>query len=955
MSRNHFTTPRRDNTTQELGGKFDAARRATGVPMARMRSSIRANLFAAPTEPVRLGRFVILERVGQGGMGIVYRAYDPKLDRRVALKLLRSTFGGISEQAKQRLLREARALARLSHPNVVPIHDVGLLDEQVFIVMGFVEGETLGQWTAAGNRSWRDIVEAYVQAARGLAAAHDVSLVHRDFKPDNVLVSDDGRIQVLDFGLARGRELDNDEPADARAQQSFDDAYAPVRDSLTATGAVVGTPAYMSPEQYTNQPVEAASDQFSFCISLYEALYGQRPFVGQDAEELEQAIVSGEISPPSGKPAVPKWLLPIIQRGLQRDPNDRYPSMNALIAALSTDPARTRRRWLVALALAASVGLSAYAFARNTDTERAVCQGAEHALARTWNPDKRATIARALSETEQRYAAIAGPRIVASVDAYADAWVTMHERACWAHHRGEQSGDLLDKRMTCLDSRLVALDSALSIVAETRETSLDSAVDVISGLPAISYCADRQALAAAVPLPQDPDKADRVRALFDRLVRVEALEKAGRYAEARESLRDLATAAEAIGYHPLTAQIALVNGRIIIASGKREDAIRPLQRAAVLGIEAGTFEVGMEAIARRVFVEGTWSQYKGDALGSLDIAQALMAHVPNPTFTHALLLNNVGVVHMARGERDRARTYFRRAADVRATSDDEHIELAIVDYNLGLVTDDPDDRQALTQKTADTFERMLGPEHARSLERRRIAAAYIRDPHVAKRSLTLTCERLTEYHPDAHNALARCLTPLGLAAIELGEYRLAATSLELAAEHYERGARPVRARFARGLGLMYTGKSGDRDTAWNVLSDGRARLPAAPDKWWEQKLAAEFDLARGLLLLSRESYADARIVLEQSLAVLVQVSERSHKSQLKRHIAENRVALATALWGPRDDSPDATVTATVTATMRARATALIAQAEAWYRNAGPGFDARLSQIAAWRQARQAPR
>jgi serine/threonine protein kinase len=298
-------------------------------------------------EPHRLGRFVILEHLGRGGMGIVYSAYDPVLDRRVALKLLRPQPGRDAERMRARLHREAKALARLSHPNVVPIYDVGILDGEVFIVMEFVVGQTLRAWSH--ERPWHDVLAMYLQVARGLAAAHAVGLVHRDVKPDNAVVGQDGRPRVLDFGLVRDGDFDPGvEIATDAGPLPAADGVA-VREDLTATNAIMGTPAYMAPEQAANASIGPAADQFSFCVALYEALYGQLPFAAHDVSarmaELRAARALGvadgvqvshpePLAPPPRSP-VPDAFWPILRRGLARDPAARWPDMDALIEELS--------------------------------------------------------------------------------------------------------------------------------------------------------------------------------------------------------------------------------------------------------------------------------------------------------------------------------------------------------------------------------------------------------------------------------------------------------------------------------------------------------------------------------------------------------------------------------------------------------------------------------------------
>ncbi|HEY6475651.1 MAG TPA: serine/threonine-protein kinase, partial [Polyangia bacterium] len=299
-----------------------------------------------------IGRYVVLGLLGRGGMGEVYAAYDPELDRKIAVKLLRARGGmGVAATAdgKTRLLREAQAIARLSHPNVVVVYDVGTFRDSVFIAMEFVEGNTLGYWLQAVDRSWREVLDVYVSAGRGLVAAHTAGLVHRDFKPENVMITKTGQVRVMDFGLAR-EQLAADAPspagqlaidAGARAAALADtfgagvdpDATAKLggaagasgeavasasggylRLKLTQTGAMLGTPAYMAPEQFAGTGGDARSDQFSFCVALYEGVYGRRPFAGDNALALMSNVVAGTVTDPPPEARVPSWIRRILLR-----------------------------------------------------------------------------------------------------------------------------------------------------------------------------------------------------------------------------------------------------------------------------------------------------------------------------------------------------------------------------------------------------------------------------------------------------------------------------------------------------------------------------------------------------------------------------------------------------------------------------------------------------------------
>ncbi|HVR01710.1 MAG TPA: serine/threonine-protein kinase, partial [Polyangia bacterium] len=297
-----------------------------------------------------IGRYIVLGLLGKGGMGVVYSAYDPELDRKIALKLLRVAHrkkGEDVDAKRTRLLREAKAIARLSHPAVVVVYDVGTFQDQVFIAMELVDGMTAMRWRATRNPSWKEVLRVFIEAGEGIEAAHAADLIHRDFKPENVMVTREGKVRVMDFGLARTMErITEDVPPDAA------DGDGPTLPSirqaesrLTNEGNVVGTPAYMPPEQYLGVTDER-SDQFSFCVSLYECVYGQHPFEARTSFGLTGNVQAGRIHDAPANTKVPLWLRKILLRGMKPRPEDRYASMPELLDVLGRDPAVARRRWL---------------------------------------------------------------------------------------------------------------------------------------------------------------------------------------------------------------------------------------------------------------------------------------------------------------------------------------------------------------------------------------------------------------------------------------------------------------------------------------------------------------------------------------------------------------------------------------------------------------------------------
>jgi tRNA A-37 threonylcarbamoyl transferase component Bud32 len=320
---------------------LDTSPRGPGHAPTEPKTGGRATEFAVGD---RIGRYVVLGRLGQGGMGVVHSAYDPQLDRKVAIKLLRTGINIATAEARARMVREAKAIAQLSHPNVVAVYDVGTADPgDVYIAMEFVEGDTVTQWLRRWDRSWRDVLDVFLQAGRGLAAAHAAGLLHRDFKPDNVMVGADGRVRVGDFGLARSVVTpDEAHPPTAVVNHALNG-------SLTATGTVVGTPRYMAPETLQGKGSDARTDQFSFCVALYEALYHQHPLPGETA--VQMVDTAGKPFPPPEETKIPKAIGRAIMRGLDVVPSKRFPSMSALIAELTPAPVRAPRKIAAAIAV----------------------------------------------------------------------------------------------------------------------------------------------------------------------------------------------------------------------------------------------------------------------------------------------------------------------------------------------------------------------------------------------------------------------------------------------------------------------------------------------------------------------------------------------------------------------------------------------------------------------------
>ena len=456
-----------------------------------------------------LGRYLILGVLGEGGMAVVYKGYDPELDRRVAIKLL--TVDESTERAevdasegRRRLLREAQAMAQLAHPNVVAIYDVGMHGDQVFIAMELVERGTVGQWLREQPRGWRDVLDVFRQAGRGLEAAHALRLVHRDVKPSNMLLGRDGRVRVTDFGIVK--QVDVDDPnAVLGAKPPLERPSDPVLAStMTHAGSMMGTLGYMAPEQLEGGPVDARADQFGFCVSLYRALYDALPF--EPGPRGAQAVE------PKDTRGVPAWVTLAVMRGLRTAPEARFASMSELLAALERDPARSRRQWWIGAGAVTLVtvlaGAAGASVVRSRNQTAALCQGAPERLAGIWDGDRKRAVHSAFIAVDKPYAEDAYQRVERALDAYAESWVTMQTESCRATKlRGEQSAELLDLRTACLDRRLDELRAETELFAKADARVVENAVQATGALTSLDECARRRVVARTVASADRPGRA----------------------------------------------------------------------------------------------------------------------------------------------------------------------------------------------------------------------------------------------------------------------------------------------------------------------------------------------------------------------------------------------------------------------------------------------------------------
>ncbi|HEY8376526.1 MAG TPA: serine/threonine-protein kinase, partial [Nannocystis sp.] len=535
--------------------------------------------------PASIGPFVVLRKLGEGGMGVVYAGYDVALDRKVALKLIRRQLLDHS-QIRARMIREAQAMARLSHPNVVQVYQVGEHGDEIYLAMEYVEGQTLTAWLRAEKRPWQVILRTVVAAGRGLAAAHDAGLVHRDFKPDNVLVGRDGHARVVDFGLvhaegAPARPLANIDvrtsisglptisraptmPATAGAaaveRSNLDDDV-----QLTQVGKAIGTPAYMSPEQhFGDEPVGPAADQFSFAITLYEALYGARPFGGSTWEELRREVRRGVIPLPPRDSKVPGRIYRILVRALAPTPDLRWPSLAHMLDALERDPRKTFLRVAGVVAVAGVAAAGSYTLALSQRDAAQQCKNVAQELVGVWDEARASAARRAFLATGSPFAGDTWRSVKTRLDAYALAWTESRTHACEAHASGSQSAHLFDLRTACLARRRSHLAALVDVFVAADRPIIEHAVQATAALPSVDSCADAEALLAAVAPPDDPQTATKVEARRQQLARAAALAGTGQYVEGLLLAREVRAAAETLRYPPLAAEAALGEGALLM-------------------------------------------------------------------------------------------------------------------------------------------------------------------------------------------------------------------------------------------------------------------------------------------------------------------------------------------------------------------------------------------------------
>ena len=604
----------------------------------------------------RVARYVVLKRVARGGMGVIYLAYDEDLDRRVALKILAGDDGA---DGKARLLREAQAMAKLSHPNVVAVFDVGTVDDQVFLAMEFIDGVTLRAWCKSDRRTAREIVTAYLQAGRGLEAAHAAGILHRDFKPANVLADPSGRVRVLDFGLARFDGAST--PLDADAMATTLPVETSTQEPLTRVGALLGTPGYMAPEQLRGEHVDPRTDEFAFCVSLFEALFGAKPYQGKTLSDLLASIEAGKVVLP-GRPAlrVPRGVRGAILRGLSPRPGDRFPSMKVLLEELERGLSTPRRQLAIGAAALGAAALAGVLVLRPAPVN--ACKGADDEVAAAWGPAQRDAVRATFDRSGGAAPVESFERARERLDRYAAAWARMRTDSCVATRvRGVQSDEALDLRTACLDQRKNELAATVNLLAKANAKLVDDAVTTVSALTTLDGCADVASLRSPYALPRDPAQRRATEAVRKELAEATALLHADKLEEAEGPLTTARQDAKLLGNRQLEAQALAALGKVKDTEGETDAAYSMMRQAAFESNVARDDVAEASASTELVFIAG----YKMDRAAEGDLyasfAEAAIERAGPSDERRGKLLRHRAHVLYGRGEHDKSLPLYREA------------------------------------------------------------------------------------------------------------------------------------------------------------------------------------------------------------------------------------------------------------------------------------------------------
>ena len=864
-------------------------------------------------------------------MGIVYLAHDPELDRNVALKFVRSLGGRSAERRRARMLREARAMACLSHRNVVGVLDVGLHtgpgcpQPLLFIAMEYVDAESLTAWLRR-QRSSAEILRVFLAAGHGLAAAHAAGLVHRDFKPDNVLVGARSRstaksgerrrdleVKVTDFGLAcasgstHGGAVASPDGELSSSSTEVSDAVGLGRltqGRLTRTGAATGTPAYMAPEQHLRQTVDQRADQFAFCVALYEALYNQSPFGGSSADEKARAVLAGDVLRPQRATGLERRVWPALLRGLQKRPAERWPSMDALLHALekAARPPRPSGAVLAGGAIAVVVGGAWVQSVLSTKPGR--CSTSEGELEGIWDDARRERVHAAVNKTSTRHAAETWSRLSSTLESYATSWQTVYAQICDPSRPVDEVGSTYDRAMACMADRRSRLEALLDLLDQADDQTVSAAVRAASSLPSVSPCADAEALSAEVAPPQDEATRARVRSIRTDLANADTLVDLGRVHEAVEVLERTFAAAERIEYPPVVAETLLLLGTARALSGEAQQGRSELERAYFIATESSDALTATRAAIALARVAGLLMQDAEAALEWARHARAGLARLHDDGTLEGSLLTIIGHVHHDRNELEQARTHHERALEIMVSlHGPDHIESAKALNSMGVFwyrTGEFDQAADTMSRALRAHEQALGPSHptvgamAGNLG---LLARKRGDLDLALGYFERSVEVLEKAYGAMHFELAAPLNNIALVQQQRGDCQAALRTLERALAIARKTHGDEHPRIALLLANVAFARLGDGDPA---AAEEPARRAAT---LYESILGAEHPRVSAPLALLAESLleqgrpAEAIVAAERALAV-----HAPGEPVLWVHDALARWVLARALVDTEGDS-----------------------------------------------------
>lgn len=563
-----------------------------------------------------VGRYLVLRTLGRGGMGTVYAAHDPELDRTIALKIVRRRGTGGAQ-----LREEAQTLARLSHPNVVTVHDVGDLPDGVFIAMEYVEGKTLRGWSEDNRSDMGALCAVMREAGRGLAAAHAQSLVHLDFKPDNVMIADDGRVLVLDFGLA---QLEN-------------------RTGGGTELAPLGTPAYMPPEQHRREALDARADQFAFCATWLECALGRRAFPGDSPSSITRAILEGETELPTRPASVPRAVWHALLRGISTEAADRWPNMETLLA--QTDPPR-RARWQTAAAVVVAGTLGAGAMWMVSARDSTRCRTAASTVGDAWSQTDADRLAARVADPTSGVTKDRATALVTGMGTYAETLAEAYIEACRVAPENTP-------RQVCLDGRLEQLRASRDLALGGEADELDG---VLQPLQDVRYCrrADEDSLYREVSDPQ------RAQAVLRRWAQARAWVDAGRLDAAVGELQIVVEEAAALGWRGVESLARTELAGQAATAGDPDAADAEFSAALELASQAGSDFATSKALTRRLQAYAL----NGDVSAVVALAPAVRAASRRAGQPGASVEVALGNVHQLTGDYDAAEAAYAKAVAI---------------------------------------------------------------------------------------------------------------------------------------------------------------------------------------------------------------------------------------------------------------------------------------------------